>query len=383
MQQIYGNKITISSEGILLNDFQIDEPKLVNLFGNLKNEQRYTDEQLRDKVIQLMNFGLIVDKAAKIDEKIDYVKEGFDSLRHDMENQIENNFSESVKKKIDSFIGSEGSFTKELQETFGDEGTHSQKIDELMADYRSKINSILDLNDENSPLKALESSIDEKFNRVMNVMSAMDATKKAEDKSPKKGAKFENLVAPILSESAQFFNCNFEKTGTTKGIAGDKNAKKGDFVLTEKDTNKKIVIEAKNLSKDPTTKQILEYSMAAINNRGADYCVYLYYDSDDTSIPDAGMFNEVAKNVLFVVVSESDSYDANTRMIRLGCSWALQRIKADNNSDAELNERLTKMQGVLRKNLDSIKTVKNNSSAITTACSQMVTNIETELGLIK
>ena len=195
MQQIYGNKITINSEGILLNDFQIDEPKLVNLFVNLKKEQGYTDEQLRDKVIQLMNFGLIVDKAAKIDEKIDYVKEGFDSLRHDMENQIENNFSESVKKKIDSFIGNEGSFTKELQETFGDEGTHSQKIDELMADYRSKINSILDLNDENSPLKALESSIDEKFNRVMNVMSAMDATQKAEDKSPKKGAKFENLVA--------------------------------------------------------------------------------------------------------------------------------------------------------------------------------------------
>ena len=70
-------------------------------------------------------------------------------------------------------------------------------------------------------------------------------------------------------------------------------------------------------------------------------------------------------------------------MIRLGCSWALQRIKADNNSDAELNERLTRMQGVLRKNLDAIKTVKNNSSAITTACRHMVADIETELGLIK
>ena len=58
---------------MLLNDFQIDEPKLVSLFANLKNEQRYTDEQLHDKVIQLMSFGLIVDKAAKIDEKIDYV----------------------------------------------------------------------------------------------------------------------------------------------------------------------------------------------------------------------------------------------------------------------------------------------------------------------
>ena len=174
---------------MLLNDFQIDEPKLVGLFANLKNEQRYIDEQLHDKVIQLMSFGLIVDKAAKIDEKIDYVKEGFELLRQDMANQIENNFSESVKKKIDSFLGNEGIFTKELQETFGDEGTHSQKIDELMADYRSKINSILDLNDENSPLKALETSIDAKFNHVLNVMSAINATQKAEDKSPKKGSK--------------------------------------------------------------------------------------------------------------------------------------------------------------------------------------------------
>ena len=64
-------------------------------------------------------------------------------------------------------------------------------------------------------------------------------------------------------------------------------------------------------------------------------------------------------------------------------SNCVERIKADNNSDAELNERLTRMQGVLRKNLDAIKTVKNNSSAITTACSHMVADIETELGLIK
>ena len=111
--------------------------------------------------------------------------------------------------------------------------------------------------------------------------------------------------------------------------------------------------------------------------------VYLYYDSNDVSIPEAGMFNEVAKNILFVVIPESDSYEAKTRMIRLGCSWALQRIRANENPDAKLNEKLTNMQSVLRTSLNSIKTVKNNSSAITIACKQLITDFETELGLTR
>ena len=383
MQSVHGNTITIESNRVLLNDFQIDDSNLVGFLHKLKDEQGCTDEQLHDKLIQLLYFGLMVDKAVRIDEKIDYVREGFNSLRRDMGNQIENNFSESVKDKIDSFLGNEGSFTRKLQEIFGDDGIQSQKINELVDEYRTQMNSLLDISNEDSPLKALEMSIDEKFNHVLTFMSAREATQKAEEKSPKKGAQFEDFVFPILSDSAQFFNCNFEKTGAITGIAGDKNSKKGDFVLTERNTNKKIVIEAKNLSKAPTTKEIIKYSVAALDNREADYCVYLYYDSNDASIPEAGMFNEVAKNILFAVISESDSYEAKTRMMRLGCSWALQRIRANENSDAKLNDKLTNMQGVLRTSLNSIKTVKNNSSAITIACKQLITDFETELGLTR
>ena len=93
------------------------------------------------------------------------------------------------------------------------------------------------------------------------------------------------------------------------------------------------------------------------------------------------MFNEIEKNILFITVSETDAYFAKERMIRLGCSWALQRIKANNNSDAEINEKLTKMHGILRKNLDTIKTMKNNASGITKACSNMIVELEIDLGL--
>ncbi len=381
METSYKNSIKINSWGIELNNFLIDEPKLINLFHGLKVEDKYDDGQLHDKIISLLYFGYMTDQAVKVGEKVDYVKEGFSALTKDIENQIENNFSESMKKKIDAFLGEDGSFTQELRNTFGTDGAHSQKINEMMEDYRNKINSMLDLNDENSPLKALEKSLDEKFIHILTFMNSREETKKVEDKSTQKGAKFEDFVAPILTESAAFFNCNFERTSGVQGIMGHGNSKKGDFVFTEKDTHKKIVIEAKNLSKDPTTKQILEYARIAIENRAADYCVYIYCDSDDTTIPEAGMFNEVEKNILFLTVSETDAYFAKERMIRLGCSWALQRVKANNNSDAEMNEKLTKMHGVLRKNLDTIKTMKNNASGITKACSNMITELEIDLGL--
>ena len=173
----------------MLDDFEIDEPKLINFFHELKIEHEYNDAQLHDKIISLLYFGYMADQAVKVGEKVDYVKEGFGSLKKDMENQIENNFSESMKKKIDTFLGEEGSFTQELRETFGTDGAHSQKINELIEDYRNKINSMLDLNDDHSPLKALEKSLDEKFVHIFTFMNSREETKKIEDKSTQKRCK--------------------------------------------------------------------------------------------------------------------------------------------------------------------------------------------------
>ena len=148
-----------------------------------------------------------------------------------MSNQIENNFSESMREKLDSFLGEEGSFTTELQNTFGTDGAHSQKITELIEDYRNKIESILDPNDESSPMKILEKTIEDKFTHVLEFMSSQEGSKKAEKKSTQKGQKFEDFVHPILAESSSFFNCNFENTSGIKGVLGAKNSKKGDFVF--------------------------------------------------------------------------------------------------------------------------------------------------------
>jgi len=103
--------------------------KLINFFHELQVEQEYNEEQLHDKFLSLLYLGLMAEQAVRVGEKVDYVKEGFNSLKQDMENQIENNFSDAIKNKIDSFLGEEGSFTTELRDTFGTDGAHSKKQD--------------------------------------------------------------------------------------------------------------------------------------------------------------------------------------------------------------------------------------------------------------
>ena len=93
LQSIHSNKINIEPDKILLNDFEIDEPKLINFFHELQVEQEYNEEQLHDKFLGLLYLGLMAEQAVRVGEKVDYVKEGFNSLKQDMENQIENNFS--------------------------------------------------------------------------------------------------------------------------------------------------------------------------------------------------------------------------------------------------------------------------------------------------
>ena len=381
MEYAHKNSVIVEPTGITINDFLIDDEKLLAYFLELQEKHNLSQSQLHQKIIHLLFLGYLADNSVKIDEKVDYVESSFTKLKQDLQHQIETNFSTSMKDKIDAFLGTDGSFTKELLETFGTDGTHSQKINELVEEYRQQIDSMLDHENENSPFKKLEKSLEDKFNTVSIFMATQEGMKKVEEKSTQKGAKFEDYIASILADSLPFFNCNFQNTSGIAGISGAKNSKKGDFVLTEKDTNKKIVIEAKNLSKDPTTKQILEYSRIAIENRSASYCVYIYCDSDDATIPEAGMFNELSKDILFITVSESDTYQAQQRMIRLGCSWALQRIKADDTADVELNEKLTKLQNTLSSHLATVKTVKNNSKAITVACSNMIADLEVDLGL--
>ena len=343
-------------------------------------ESGYDDAKLADRLSSLLYLGYMADQSVRIADKVDYVKAGFESMTQDIDSKIRHDFADAVKERMDKFLGKEGSFTRELQDTFGQDGRYSKQIDGLMSDYSEQIESVLDPGNESSPFHALQKNLEQRYAEIQQFMNQQQGRSEAEARSSIKGVQFEKRVFGILNDSSALMGCNLENTSGKRGISGSSNSKKGDFVLTEKQTGKRIVIEAKNLTNDPSTKSILEYSRVAIENREADYCVYVYYDSDDQTVPEAGMFNEVAKNVLFVTISESDSPGAQERMILFACSWALARVKSEG-GDTGLDEKLARLETRLRKNLDTIKTIKNNSASITSACKNMMDDLEVDLGL--
>ena len=364
---------------LLVSGFVIDEPKTVEMFRSMR-ESGEDDSRLADRLSSLLYMGYMADQSVRIADKVDYVKEGFESMTQNIDGKIRHDFADAVRDRIDGFLGREGSFTRELQETFGQDGRYSRQIDGLMSDYSRQIESVLDPSNEASPFRALERNLERRYAEIQQFMNQRKGASDAESRSSAKGRKFEDLVFGVLSSSSPLLGCNLENTSGRKGVSGSANSKKGDFVLTEKQTGKRIVVEAKSLASDPSTKSILEYSRIAIENREADYCVYLYYDSDDDTVPEAGMFNEVSKNVLFVTVSASDGPKAQERMISFACSWALARAKSGG-GDSGLDEKMARLETRLRKNLDTIKTIKNNSAAITSACKNMMDDLEVDLGL--
>lgn len=371
------NNILLTENGqIQINDLIIDEKAI---FDSLKKfEEQNPDEPIYNKFRTLLQQGVLVDQAIPNLSKSDLVETKFAQLAELFNLKMNKDFPNKVDEYLQKFIGEEGTFSLKLTEKFEGNEELIKNMKEVFFDEYKKM---MNLDDENSPLHKIKYEMTEQFKILSTFLDKKEKNEIENNTGTNKGAKFEDFIFPILSECAQFLNCNFEKTSAIKGVSGDKNSKKGDFVMTEKITNKKIVIEAKNLSKDPTTKQILEYSRIAIENRQSDYCIFIYCDNDDTSIPEAGMFNEISKNILFVTVSNTDSDDAKKRMIRLSCSWALQRIKSNESIDIDLDEKMKKFEGTLRNNLGTIKTIKNNSSSITKACSNMITDLEGDLGL--
>lgn len=379
METVHQEMFKFQPGRLLISGFVIDEQKMIDLFRAMR-EAGADDSKLADRLSSLLYLGYMADQSVRIADKVDYVKEGFESMTQDIDSKIRHDFADAVKERMEKFLGKEGSFTRELQDTFGQDGRYSKQIDGLMSDYSEQIESVLDPANESSPFHALQKNLEQRYAEIQQFMNQQQGRSEAEGRSSIKGLKFEEQVFGVLNDSAPLLGCNLENTSGKRGISGSSNAKKGDFVLTEKQTGKRIVIEAKNLSKDPSTKSILEYSRIAIENREADYCVYVYYDSDDSTVPEAGMFNEVAKNVLFVTISESDSGKAQERMVRFACSWALARVKSEE-GDMGLDEKLSRLETRLRKNLDTIKTIKNNSAAITSACKNMMDDLEVDLGL--
>lgn len=379
MQSVHENRIEVNDRKIILKDFTIEEKNIVDFFNRLQHEEKYNNFQLRERFLKLLQMGFLASQSVDVSNRTDFVEKSFQALTHDMQDQIKNNLPEQIKIQMESIIGENGTFMNELRETYGNDGKYSLIIEKMITDYNQTINRVLDITDEKSPFNHLMKVIKSDYNDLFGFIKTTEGKQDIIKSTTKKGEQFEDLLTSILSEACPDFNCEFHDTRTNQGTIG----KQGDFLIVDKDTKKKITIEAKNLKAVPKTSNIISLLDECLQNRSADYAIYMYYDDNEVdSIPEPGVFNALTDNKLFLMIDNDESKATANRLVRFACRYALAQLKSTESKDEDYTEKFNQIKDGIQTRCKQIKEIKKHSTKISKISNDLIKDMESDLALL-
>ena len=280
-----------------------------------------TNENLKEKIEYLLKLGILSSKSAQMGNQIDYIDRKLTETLYRLKEHVEEEFP------------SDESIRKILQELI-------------------------------APLAILKGASEEHL------------------KGTQKGFEFEEYCEKTLSSIAKMFGDRLEKTGETVGLV--ENSKKGDYVYTIKENDKKIVLEMKDYTRPQTTPSLEKYLNEAISNRGTDYAIVISKSAQGFS-KEVGMFQEYG-NKLFVALtpSDSDNSELHNELIVIAMRWARQKLvqKTSEFDSAILQDKISNVQRTMKK-FSNIKTkctsISNISQEISGDVQELRTAIKTDL----
>jgi len=207
----------------------------------------------------------------------------------------------------------------------------------------------------------LQKQLDEKFDGFRNALNIKQAEDEIKNKTPLKGADFEETCYEILSRAVKV---NGDILEDTTGVTGKlKGCKKGDYVLTLSDCKKKITFDAKDVGAISSSK-ILEVLVGSIENREASYGV-LIVKSPDAVPKSIGAFNEIGENMLVCAIGNGDEETIHDDLLIMALRYAKMRITAQNSNTKEVDSGFIreKIENI-RKKIGKFRTIKSNCTNI-------------------
>jgi len=297
------NKISLNEDSLFLKDVQIEDKDIISYFQNL-NES----ENLEEKLMHLIKIGITVTKSISTAENVNYVEKAFENLDSDF------------TQKLDAVFGEKGQFSEVIKDHFGEDGTI--------------IKELFDPNKEGSPLFVLKKELDGNLYEIREKLGINEAVEEEREQGTKKGFDFEDQCEEKLQWIARIHSDKLEKTGDTIGKVT--RSKKGDFVLTLGDIDKKIVFEMKNMG-NITQKYIHTQLKESIENREADYGIFVVKNKD--SLPEnIGWFNEYDGNHLVCAVENDEGNSMiDGEIIHIAYKWARAKLRLTNTKEKKLD----------------------------------------------
>ncbi len=347
------NRVLLDGDKIVIKDVTINDSEIVSYFQNLSES-----ENLEHRLEKLLKIGIVVSKSINTTENVSYVEKAFENLNSNFTHKLETTF------------GDKGQFSEILKNTFGENGTI--------------IKELFNPNKEGTPLYLLKLELSSNLYEIREKLGINAAVNIEKEKGTQKGIEFEDQCQQKLEWIAQIHSDKLERTGSEHGKIG--NSKKGDFVVTLGDINKKIVFEMKNKDR-VSLKDIQKELKEAIENREADYGVFVAKNKDNLPA-EVGWFNEYDGNHLVCAVENKEGEAIiDGEIIHIAYKWARAKLRLENSKDKKLDpsfiiEKTKEIQtkiGDMRKIKTQCTSIEKSTDAIRTTAHETETRITKDL----
>ena len=344
-----GEKISVDSDKVTINNYEITDEDVVKHFDTLKEQGKNLDDEL-DKLLKL---GAIAAKATTVGLSTDYVDKSVNDLKNNFENLFGQTFDEN------------GTIPRLLTENFGEDG----KV----------ITELLNPDKTGSPMHTLKEHMDTQIQQLRTDLNVDAALAQQKLKDPKKGEEFEEYCADLLANIAK---ANGDIVDDKHDVPGDvPSSKKGDYVYNVQDLHKSIVLDMKDYtSKLSLRKDCLEMLDIAMKNRGSEYGILV--SKRQSALPkQVGMFQEYG-NKLIIALTADDDEDALTEdeILTIAIKWARQRLRSESGSidPSKIVEKMKNIE-IQIKRFSGIKTKCSGIASTSEAIKSDLDEIESEI----
>ncbi|MFC7177897.1 hypothetical protein [Halosegnis marinus] len=359
MTMASGVSVDQASGQITIQELTIQDPELANYLSE------FDDAAQADAVKRALRVGATTLELSETSKDVEFVRREFTAMERAVSEIIQ-----EIEEDIESTFGDDGEVAELLEQHFGEDGEFARRLDAELGENGERFQSALDPDVDGTPTNRLKEFLrndvrEELRNEIRSIHEKLDredAQAAVRQRTPLKGADFEDDLETLLEDLVHGSTDTVEYTGGNEGELSGRNV--GDFVITLGDTNQRIVVEAKSEQgySQPRIKSEME---EAIENRDADYGLFITECA--TYVPNkVGYLQEFDGQILSIALCEDEDDEIDPRLLKIGFNWARMRtvqayIDSGDTVDAEVIQ--SKVSEV-RDSVDQFKNIRRKCTSI-------------------
>ena len=367
-----GLEVDRTENRVHIQDFTIHDTSLASYLDGFEEDER------EDALEHALRVGVATLELSETTKDVEHVRSEFESMQQEFSNEIavvEEELAEKfgdegkVARILDEHFGDDGRLRGHIEDAFGDDGAFKERLDDELGEDGERIKKALDPDREGTPTYRLKQTFKDEIEKIKDELVAEEAAEEVREQTRFRGFDFEEQVEKILEELVDQTSNQVRDTSQETGAKGS--SKKGDFVITLGETDQRIVVEAKNGAFNGTVEDEMD---EAIENREADYGIFVASSIEYLPRTRLGWFSEVDQNFVVVALSGEDDEEIEPRFLKFAYHWARTRAIL---SYVEIGDDIDSER--IKAELDSITDAIGSFSTIRSKC----TTLESSVGDIR